>query len=71
MAEHGTRAALIRHRRAREAPCDECQEHSRLYARDRRVRLGTGRALTFPLELGVDDFDGVGATIARGVRESA
>lgn len=68
---HGTYAGAMAHQFHKTPSCESCREAARLYARDHRRRHASGRALTFPVQVRFDDFDGVGATLARGLRESA
>lgn len=68
---HGTYAGSMAHQLHKVPSCEPCREAARLYARDRRRRHASGRALTFPIQVRLEDFDGIGASIARGLRESA
>jgi hypothetical protein len=68
---HGTYAGAMAHAYYKTPSCDPCRKASREYVRDHRRRHVSGRALTFPVQVWFDDFDGLGASIARGLRESA
>jgi hypothetical protein len=68
---HGTYAGSMAHAYYKTMSCEPCLEASRLYVREHRRRHASGRSLTFPVEVRFDDFDGLGAAFARGLRESA
>ena len=70
---HGTYAGVMAHTARREKPCEPCREARTEYMRDRRMRLSSQRAFILPIEMVPEmaDFDGIGASIARGLRESA
>ena len=68
---HGKHSGRNWHNKRKEPFCEPCREFSRLYARERRAATASRRSFTFPTVLLSDDFDGLGATIARAIRESA
>ena len=70
---HGTHAGVSAHAHQKEKCCPACSEFRRHYMRDRRRMRTSGRVFTFPIEVApsVADLDGLGTTIARGMRESA
>ena len=71
--EHGTYAGWNAHNRVPEEPCRECKDARTRYQWERRNRIGTGRAVTWPIEVrsGMLDMPALGAAIAESFRESA
>lgn len=67
--EHGTHQGRNWHNRSGVPACAACREFGRLYQRERRLINGSHRLVTFPLTATIDL--GLGATIARSIRESA
>jgi hypothetical protein len=65
----GTLAGVKAHQRNGEPACPDCNDANNAYMRDyRRHRMGRG--IPFPVEAPRHDV-GLGATIARAIRESA
>jgi hypothetical protein len=69
----GTHAGWSAHTAKKEKCCEACSIFRRDYMRERRRMRSNGRRFIFPIENVVGDFDayGMGAAIARGLRESA
>lgn len=71
----GSYAGVAAHRKAGTPVCPDCRAACAAYAREWRRHRTTGRAHLFPVvspaTVDVATFNGLGAVIARGLRESA